>query len=62
MTPLNADVQFFAALPQARPFFLGGSSAGIPPREEYFGAASLDARDRFSRGGGGTKGLRGMMC
>ena len=60
MTPLNADVQFFAALPQARPFFLGGSSVGMPSLK-YDGAASLDARDRFSRGGGGTNGLRGMM-
>jgi len=24
------------------------------PSEEYFGAASFDARLRFSRGGGGT--------
>jgi hypothetical protein len=32
---------------------LGGSSAGMPS-EEYFGAASFDARLRFSRGGGGT--------
>ena len=54
-------MQFLAALPQARPFFLGGSSVGMPSLK-YDGAASFDARDRFSRGGGGTKGLRGMMC
>ena len=60
MTPLKADVQFLAALPQARPFFLGGSSAGMPSLR-YDGAASFEARLRFSRGGGGTYGLRGMM-
>lgn len=29
VTPRYADVVFFAALPQARPFFFGGSSAGM---------------------------------
>ena len=59
MTPLKADVQFFAALPQARPFFLGGLS-GMPSLR-YDGAADFDARLRFSRGGGGTNGFRGIL-